>query len=62
MRCEISLKGGDIPDRDFDARQLDIGTQVETEHTDDLELAKQIAKGHLRENSRYYYLLTKAGL
>jgi hypothetical protein len=62
VRCEIKLKGGDIPDREFDAKQLEIGTQVETEHTDDLELAKQVAKGHLIERRNYYSLLTKAGL
>jgi len=62
MRCEIVLKGGDIPDREFDARQLDIGTQVETEHTDDLELAKMISKAHLLERKNYYDLLKKAGL
>jgi hypothetical protein len=62
VRCEIVLKGGDIPDREFDEKQLEIGTEVETEHTDDREIAKMIAKGHLSVTPRYYELLTKAGL
>lgn len=55
----IVLKAGDRPDEDFDPDQLAKGIEVEKEHTDDPELAKQIAKGHLVEVPNYY--ITKDG-
>lgn len=52
----IELKKSDAPDDQFDAEQLAMGIKVEQEHTDDLEIAKAIAKAHLSEkNSSKYY-------
>ena len=34
--------------------ELEIGVKVETEHTQDTEAAKEIAKDHLEENPHYY--------
>ena len=39
---------------DFDADQLDQGVKVELEHTNDRDLAKEIAMDHLTEDPRYY--------
>jgi len=49
----------DIGDEQFDAEQLNMGVEVEKEHTDDPELAKEIAKDHLAEIGNYYDLLKK---
>jgi hypothetical protein len=49
----------DLPDQSFDQEQLDIGTDVEKEHTDDVNLAKAICKDHLREIPDYYIRLNK---
>jgi hypothetical protein len=38
----------------FDAKQLEEGIRVEMEHTSDPEMAKKIAKQHLREDKMYY--------
>jgi hypothetical protein len=52
----IELKKSDAPDDQFDAEQLAMGIKVEQEHTNDLEIAKAIAKAHLSEkNSSKYY-------
>jgi len=56
------LEGGkadDVPDEEFDEEQLDKGKDVEKEHTDDDELAKEIAKDHLEESGNYYKDLEK---
>ena len=57
------------PDAKYDQQQLRDGTEVEMEHTDDPEVAKEIAKDHLEESGdtretqqaedklRYYDLL-----
>jgi len=42
------------PDSDFDKEQLEKGTKHEMEHTGDPEVAKEIAKDHLVEDSKYY--------
>lgn len=39
--------------------QLEVGTQVEMEHTDNPEIAKQIALDHLKEDTEYYTKLLK---
>jgi hypothetical protein len=39
---------------DFDQVQLDKGTKVEFEHTDDRKKAREIAMDHLTEDSDYY--------
>lgn len=55
----MKLKHGDIPDEKFDKKQLQKGIEVEYEHTDDSEIAKQIAKAHLVESPEYYIYLEK---
>jgi hypothetical protein len=60
MKCE--LKAGGIPDSEFEPTQLEAGIEVEKEHTDDVEIAKQIAKAHLLENRDYYKILKMTGL
>lgn len=39
---------------DFDPRQLELGQETEREHTSDPALAREIARDHLTEDSRYY--------
>lgn len=56
------LKYGNVPDSRFDDEQLRMGTNVEKEHTDNPELAEEIAKAHLMEDKRYYTKLKRAGL
>ncbi len=46
-----------VPDSAFDPRELEMGEKVELEHTDNRELAKEIAKDHLSECTRYYTFL-----
>jgi hypothetical protein len=46
-------------DQRFDPLQLAKGVVVELEHTDDLDVAKQIAKAHLLESPDYYIELEK---
>lgn len=58
-KCKVKLKKGDLPDKLFNKTQLRVGVKVETEHTNDKSIAKQIAKAHLSENSAYYKYLTK---
>lgn len=50
------------PNEEVDAEQLNIGIEVEKEHTDDEELAEEIARDHLAEDPHYYSKLKKAGL
>jgi hypothetical protein len=52
-------KHDDVPDSEFDAEELAKGIKVEMEHTDDLEIAKSIAKDHLSEAKNYYTRLLK---
>ena len=59
---EAKLKGGDIPDHNFNNVELRKGTEIEKEHTNNHKLAKQIAKGHLIEDPNYYFKLKKTGL
>jgi hypothetical protein len=56
------LRGGKARGRrpaDFDPRQLQIGTRVEMEHTDDPCLAQEIAMDHLTESRNYYVRLLR---
>ena len=39
---------------DFDQYQLDKGTKIEFEHTNDRKKAREIAMNHLTEDSEYY--------
>jgi hypothetical protein len=50
----VRLKKGYLPDSRFDAVQLKRGTKVEKEHTNNISIAKQIAKAHLYESPDYY--------
>lgn len=52
-------KHEDVPDEQFDQEQLRMGIEVEKEHTDDPEEAKEIAKDHLVELPDYYTRLKK---
>jgi predicted Zn-dependent peptidase len=63
MPCYSTIfKNGDIPDSKFDRKQLAIGTEIETEHTDNRDIAKMIAKAHLSERKDYYKVLQEVGL
>lgn len=42
------------PDDDYCPIELEIGRQVEKEHVDSDDAAKEIAKDHLEENPMYY--------
>ena len=42
--------------------ELDIGTKIEMEHTNDPAEARKIAQDHLNENPQYYSKLIAAGL
>lgn len=56
------ISGGladNMSDNNFDSEQLAIGIQIELEHTDDIDLAKEIAKDHLIEHKNYYKELVK---
>ena len=46
--------GDDRPDSDFDAGQLQKGIKVEMEHTNDPDVAKEVAKDRLTEDPKYY--------
>lgn len=43
----------------FDPKQLEMGTEVEFEHTSDRKVAEKIAKDHLLEFPDYYTRLKK---
>lgn len=45
------------PDSDFNKDQLAAGIKVEMEHTNDPNVAKEIAKDHLTEDPEYYVKL-----
>jgi len=47
-------KHADVPDEKFDQEQLKLGIKTEMEHTDNLYIAKIIAKDHLVELPDYY--------
>jgi len=44
---------------DVDPEELRMGTDIETEHIDDKDIAKRIALDHLAEIPNYYTLLKK---
>jgi len=45
--------------KDFDPKQLAKGKKIEMEHTDDPQLAEEISRDHLTEDSAYYTKLEK---
>jgi hypothetical protein len=47
------------PDSDFDLRELAMGKEIESEHTNDPQIAEEIAKDHLSEISDYYTRLKR---
>lgn len=59
------LKGGagdNTPSDKINPNQLSLGVQIEMEHSNDPEIAKEIAMDHLTEDPEYYTKLIKAGL
>jgi len=52
-------KGDNRPDSAFPLDQLRKGEKVESEHTKNLQIRKEIAKDHLSENDHYYDRLEK---
>ena len=61
-REDINLIAEAYEKNKVDAEQLNIGIEVEKEHTDDEKLAEEIARDHLAEDPHYYTKLKKAGL
>lgn len=55
-------KHNDVPDDQFDQKELSSGIKEEMEHTKDPLIAKMIAKDHLVEDPKYYSKLKKAKL
>lgn len=47
-------KADNASNQEFDQEQLIMGIQHEMEHTDDVRIAIEIAKDHLKENPKYY--------
>ena len=45
--------------KDFDPKSLEEGTKVELEHTDNEDIAKEIASDHITEDINYYPKLKK---
>jgi len=54
--------GDKTPTSDVDPVQLSLGIQIEMEHTNDPDIAQEIALDHLTEDPEYYSKLVKAGL
>lgn len=54
--------GRDFDPRDFDPDALEEGALEELEHTDDMNVAREIAMAHLEEDPDYYRKLREAGL
>lgn len=51
--------GKDLTEKDVDSEQLEMGTEVEMEHTKNREMSKLIALDHLYEDPEYYTKLKK---
>lgn len=58
----IGGKGDNLNPEDVDQQQLEIGIAVEMEHTNNKDIAEEIALDHLAEHDNYYTKLIKAGL
>lgn len=61
-RCPERIPGGLASGRcpeEFDPIELAQGVWVEMEHTDDIEIAIEIAMDHLTEDPLYYQKLAK---
>ena len=55
-------KGDSALPSSTDTAELALGVQIESEHTDDPEIATEIAADHLAEDPKYYSKLIAAGL
>ena len=55
-------KGDNTDPNDLNQEQLNIGIEVEKEHSNDIKTRKKIAVDHLTEKPNYYTKLIKAGL
>jgi len=55
-------KGDNTDPSDIDPRELQMGIEVEYEHTDDPEIACEIAADHLTELPNYYKYLIGKGI
>jgi len=53
--------GDDTQTSQVDPNQLSLGVQIEMEHTNDPDIAKEIAMDHLKEDPKYYTKLVSAG-
>lgn len=65
LKEDNQLKGGvgdTTASSDVDPIELSMGIQVEAEHTNDVNIATEIALDHLTENPHYYTKLIQAGL
>lgn len=58
----VGGKGDNLTSDDVDAYELEVGRQVEMEHTNNPKIAEQIALDHLAEHDDYYSRLVEAGL
>lgn len=59
---EDKIPGGlsdGVPDSKFDKKELAEGIEEEAEHTSDPSIAKEIAKDHLTEDTKYYEKLKR---
>ena len=57
IEAKDAIPGGladDAKDSEFDTEQLKAGIKSELEHTSDKDIAKEIAKDHLKEDPMYY--------
>ena len=61
-RKDINLLAEAYEKNKVDVEQLQIGIEVEKEHTDDEKVAEEIARDHLAEDPHYYTKLKQAGL
>ena len=55
-------KGDNLKAKDVCPKQLDIGIEVELEHSNSRKIAKEIALDHLKENKKYYSDLVEKGM
>lgn len=65
LRTEDKLPGGkadNSSDDSFDPEELKMGIKHEMEHTNDEEIATEIAKDHLSEDPRYYSKLSSCNI
>jgi hypothetical protein len=52
-------KSKNEPDSKYDSKEIEMGKEVEKEHTPDVKATKEIAKDHLKEIPDYYTRLDK---